>query len=243
MNEREAEQVERANASGLTPVVFVHGLWFLPSSWDRWAALFEEAGFTALSAPAGPTIPPTVEAAKAPSRRCSRTRASARSPTTSTTIIRRARRRKPRVVGHSFGGLLTQILAGRGLAQRSVALDPAPFRGVLPLPISALRSAGRARQSRQLQPRRSAHVRAVPLRVRERGRRGGGQGLYETLGPGLGRADLPGRDGEPQSVDRGEGRHEEPEARAAPDHGRSRTTRFHPRSRRRPTSSSRRTRE
>jgi pimeloyl-ACP methyl ester carboxylesterase len=49
--------------------------------------------------------------------------------------------RKPAVVGHSFGGLLTQILAGRGCAAVSVAIDPAPFRGVLPLPISALRSA------------------------------------------------------------------------------------------------------
>jgi pimeloyl-ACP methyl ester carboxylesterase len=43
-------------------------------------------------------------------------------------------------VGHSFGGLLTQILAGRGLSAASVAIDPAPFRGVLPLPISALRA-------------------------------------------------------------------------------------------------------
>ena len=49
--------------------------------------------------------------------------------------------RKPVIIGHSFGGLLTQILAGRGLAVASVAIDPAPFRGVLPLPISALKSA------------------------------------------------------------------------------------------------------
>ena len=48
--------------------------------------------------------------------------------------------RKPAIIGHSFGGLLTQILAGRGLAAVSVAIDPAPFRGVLPLPISALKS-------------------------------------------------------------------------------------------------------
>ncbi|HMG31165.1 MAG TPA: alpha/beta hydrolase, partial [Jiangellaceae bacterium] len=49
--------------------------------------------------------------------------------------------RKPAIIGHSFGGLLTQILAGRGLAAVSVAIDPAPFRGVLPLPISSLKSA------------------------------------------------------------------------------------------------------
>ncbi|MEU8934468.1 alpha/beta hydrolase [Streptomyces sp. NPDC048409] len=48
--------------------------------------------------------------------------------------------RKPAVVGHSFGGLLTQILAGRGPSAVSVAVDPAPLRGVLPLPVSSLRS-------------------------------------------------------------------------------------------------------
>jgi non-heme chloroperoxidase len=49
--------------------------------------------------------------------------------------------KKPAVIGHSFGGLFTQIVAGRGLSAVSVAIDPAPFRGVLPLPLSALRSA------------------------------------------------------------------------------------------------------
>jgi pimeloyl-ACP methyl ester carboxylesterase len=49
--------------------------------------------------------------------------------------------RKPVIIGHSFGGLLAQILAGRGLSAATVAIDPAPFRGVLPLPISSLRSA------------------------------------------------------------------------------------------------------
>ena len=49
--------------------------------------------------------------------------------------------RKPAIVGHSFGGLLAQILAGRGLAAATVAIDPAPFRGVLPLPLSSLKSA------------------------------------------------------------------------------------------------------
>ena len=60
----EAEQIERANASGKTPVVFIHGLWLLPSSWDRWAKLFEEAGYTALT-PGWPDDPETVAEAKA----------------------------------------------------------------------------------------------------------------------------------------------------------------------------------
>ena len=56
-------------------------------------------------------------------------------------VIRRELNVKPAVIGHSFGGLLTQIIAGRGLSAVSVAIDPAPFRGVLPLPFSALQVA------------------------------------------------------------------------------------------------------
>ena len=63
VTEHEAAQVQRANASGATPVVFVHGLWLLPSSWDRWVKLFEEAGFVALT-PGWPDDPETVAAAR-----------------------------------------------------------------------------------------------------------------------------------------------------------------------------------
>src|ERR1017187_4763382 len=64
ITDHEAEQVQRANASGLVPVVFVHGLWLLPSSWDRWAELFESAGYVALT-PGWPDDPDTVAAAQA----------------------------------------------------------------------------------------------------------------------------------------------------------------------------------
>src|SRR5882757_7973151 len=64
ITEHEARQIARANASGLTPVVFVHGLWLLPSSWDRWAALFEAAGYVALM-PGWPDDPDTVAEANA----------------------------------------------------------------------------------------------------------------------------------------------------------------------------------
>src|SRR5436853_4880363 len=60
----EGQQVERANATGLQPVVFVHGLWLLPRSWDRWAAVFEEAGYTTLT-PGWPDDPETVGEANA----------------------------------------------------------------------------------------------------------------------------------------------------------------------------------
>ncbi len=133
----EAEQIDRANATGLTPVVFIHGLWLLPSSWDRWAAVFEEAGFTALT-PGWPDDPETVEEANAhPEVFAGKSVGDVADHYDA--VIRRLER-KPAVVGHSFGGLLTQNVAGRGLSAASVAIDPAPFRGVLPLPISALRA-------------------------------------------------------------------------------------------------------
>jgi non-heme chloroperoxidase len=134
---RESEQVERANATGLTPVVFVHGLWLLASSWDRWAAVFEEAGYTTL-APGWPDDPETVDEANAnPQVFAGKTVGQVADHFAE--VIGKLQH-KPAIVGHSFGGLLTQILAGRGLAAASVAIDPAPFRGVLPLPISALKA-------------------------------------------------------------------------------------------------------
>jgi len=133
----EAEQIDRANATGLTPVVFIHGLWLLPSSWDRWATVFEEAGYTALT-PGWPDDPETVEEANAhPEVFAGKSVGQVADHYTA--VIARLTK-KPAVIGHSFGGLLAQIVAGRGLSAASVAVDPAPFRGVLPLPISSLKS-------------------------------------------------------------------------------------------------------
>jgi len=138
ITEHEAQQVERANATGLQPVVFVHGLWLLPSSWDRWAVLFEEHGYTALT-PGWPDDPATVEEAnKHPEVMAHKTVGQVADHFDE---IVRGLTKKPAVIGHSFGGLLAQILAGRGLSAATVAIDPAPFRGVLPLPFSALKSA------------------------------------------------------------------------------------------------------
>ena len=132
------EQVDKANATGRTPVVFVHGLWLLPSSWDRWVTVFEEAGYASVT-PGWPDDPPTVEEAKAhPEVFAHKTIAQVADHYAD--VIGRLKK-KPAVIGHSFGGLMTQILAGRGLSAVSVAIDPAPFRGVLPLPYSSLKSA------------------------------------------------------------------------------------------------------
>jgi non-heme chloroperoxidase len=138
ITEHELAECQRVNATGRPPVVFVHGLWLLPSSWDRWATLFEENGYAALT-PGWPDDPETVEEAKAHPEVFAG-KSIGQVVDHFETIIRGLEKR-PAVIGHSFGGLLTQILAGRGLAAVSVAIDPAQFRGVLPLPISALKSA------------------------------------------------------------------------------------------------------
>ncbi|MEU6139492.1 alpha/beta hydrolase [Streptomyces sp. NPDC047081] len=137
MSAHDEQQIAAANASGKTPVVFVHGLWLLPSSWDRWAAYFEEAGYAAVSL-SWPDDPETVEEANThPEVFAGKTVGQVADHLAG--LISNLDQ-KPVVIGHSFGGLLTQILAGRGLAAASVAIDPAPFRGVLPLPVSALRA-------------------------------------------------------------------------------------------------------
>jgi non-heme chloroperoxidase len=138
ITEHEAEQIQRAKASDRPAVVFVHGLWLLPSSWDRWAAFFEEDGFVALT-PGWPDDPETVEEANAhPEVFAGKSVGEVADHFES--IITQLDHSAV-IIGHSFGGLITQILAGRGVSAAAVAIDPAPFRGVLPLPISALRAA------------------------------------------------------------------------------------------------------
>jgi pimeloyl-ACP methyl ester carboxylesterase len=136
LSEREREQIEAANASGRPPVVFVHGLWLLPSSWDRWVELFEEAGYAPVAA-SWPDDPETVEEARANPDVLAKKKVGQVADHIADVIG--TLNRKPAVIGHSTGGLVTQIIAGRGLSEASVVIDPGPFRGVLPLPVSTLR--------------------------------------------------------------------------------------------------------
>jgi non-heme chloroperoxidase len=136
VSERENREIQTANASGNTPVVFIHGLWLLPSSWNAWADFFKQAGYAPLT-PDWPDDPETVEEARAnPEVLAKKTLAQVAGHTTE--VIGRLDR-KPAVMGHSTGGLLAQMIAGRGLSAATVAIDPGPFRGVLPLPISTLK--------------------------------------------------------------------------------------------------------
>src|SRR5205814_5844401 len=139
ISERENREIEAANASGNTPVVFIHGLWLLPSSWANWADFFKQAGYAPLT-PDWPDDPATVEEARAnPDVLAKKT---LKQVADHSSEIINALDKKPVVMGHSTGGLLAQMLAGRGLSAATVAIDPGVFRGVLPLPASVLRGVG-----------------------------------------------------------------------------------------------------
>jgi non-heme chloroperoxidase len=139
ITDRERDQIEGANATSATPVVFIHGLWLLPSSWANWADLFKEAGYAPLT-PDWPDDPETVQGARAePEVLAKKT---LKQVADHSTEVIRALRKKPALIGHSTGGLLAEMLAGQGLPAVTVAIDPGVFRGVLPLPASTLKSAG-----------------------------------------------------------------------------------------------------
>ena len=126
---------------GATPVVFIHGLWLLPSSWANWADFFKEAGYAPLT-PDWPDDPETVEEARAnPDVLAKKT---LKQVADHTADVIGALEKKPAVMGHSTGGLvLAQMLAGRGLSAATVAIDPGAF-AVLPLPVPRSRPVGRS---------------------------------------------------------------------------------------------------
>ena len=218
LTSRERQEIAQANTTGLRPVVFVHGLWMLASSWAPWRAFFEENGYATL-APGWPDDPETVDQARANPQVFARKSVKQVTDHMAEAIGRLSQ--PPAVIGHSFGGLITQQLAGRGLSAVSVPIDSAPFRGVLPLPVSALRSAlpviGNPANYRRAvaltyDQFRYSFANAVSESEAKR--------LYETYPvAGLGDPAVPGRHREPQSVYRDQGRHEDPAARPhAPDH-------------------------
>jgi pimeloyl-ACP methyl ester carboxylesterase len=119
------------------PVIFIHGLWLHPLSWTEWAVLFEAAGYRAL-APGWPGVPDTVEAARA--NPDSIANHGIEDVTSHYAEIINGLPAKPVLIGHSFGGLIAEKLLGQNLAAAAIAIDAAQIKGVLPLPLSSLRS-------------------------------------------------------------------------------------------------------
>ena len=213
ISERENRQIEAANASGNTPVVFIHGLWLLPSSWDNWADFFEQAGYAPLT-PDWPDDPETVEEARAnPDVLAKKTLEAGR----------RSHRRGDRQARQEAGGdgALDRRAAGPD-ARRPRPLGghggdrPGPFRGVLPLPALGAQVAGPV----LINPLNRG--RAITLTF-DQFKYGWANALdeeeakelydtYHVAGSGD-RADADGQR-QPQPLDRGEGRHEEPRPRA-----------------------------
>jgi pimeloyl-ACP methyl ester carboxylesterase len=120
------------------PIVLVHGLWLTPRSWEGWKERFESRGYEVL-APAWPGMKGEVEDIR-------------RDPSSLNGIgvaevtdhyaeIIRGLDRAPIIMGHSFGGLVTELLLDRGLGVAGVAISPAPFKGILRLPLTELRAA------------------------------------------------------------------------------------------------------
>jgi pimeloyl-ACP methyl ester carboxylesterase len=133
----ELEELDAASASGRPAVMFIHGLWLLSSSWKRWRERFEASGYVTV-APGWPDDPDTVEAARANPGVFAKKMV--RQVMEHYLEAARKLKSRPAVVGHSFGGLIAQQVAGEGASVATVAIDPAPFRGVLPVPFSSLKS-------------------------------------------------------------------------------------------------------
>ncbi len=218
ITEYEAEQVDKANATGKTPVVFIHGLWLLPSSWDRWRTVFEAAGYATLS-PGWPDDPNTVDEANRHPEVFAHKTVGQVADHFEDVIAKLTK--KPAIIGHSFGGLLTQILAGRGLVGRVGRDRPGAVPRRAPAADLGVEvGVAGARQSREPRPRGAAHATSSsgtrsPNAVTEDEAHGA---LQHVRGPGGRRAAVPGRDREPQPVDRGEGQLEEPRPRSAAHH-------------------------
>ncbi len=137
LSAHEHTEIDQANASGLQPVVFVHGLWLLSGSWDNWRKLFEENGYTTI-APGWPDDPETVEEANQDPDVFARKRI--KQVTDHYVEAIGQLKMKPAIIGHSFGGLIAEQLADRGVSAVTVAISPAAFRGVLALPLSELKA-------------------------------------------------------------------------------------------------------
>jgi len=118
-------------------VVFLHGLWLHATSWAPWVELFEDAGYTCL-APGWPGIPDTVEAARLDPE--SIADHGIDDVVQHYASIIETLLAPPILVGHSFGGMIAEKLLGMDAAVGAVAIDAAQIKGVLPLPLSSLRS-------------------------------------------------------------------------------------------------------
>jgi pimeloyl-ACP methyl ester carboxylesterase len=120
-----------------SPIVFIHGLWMHSSTWKPWMQFFSQYGYECHN-PGWPGDGATVEESRANKKAIANH--SIKQVADGYAKVIAALSSPPILIGHSFGGLMVQILLGRGLAAAGIAIDPAPIKGVWQLPISALKS-------------------------------------------------------------------------------------------------------
>lgn len=118
-------------------IVFIHGLWIHASAWQPWMDFFKQHGYDSLNPP-WPGDGATVAACRQNPDAIANRGVGEVADNYAKVISGLSS--PPILIGHSFGGLLTQILLGRGLAAAGIAIDPAPIKGVWQLPVSALKA-------------------------------------------------------------------------------------------------------
>lgn len=126
------------NTGTKPPIILIHGLWLTPRAWEHWIERYTRLGHQVL-APAWPGMEIEVEALRKNPEAMNGLGVTEVADFYETVV--REQDRPPIIVGHSFGGLIVQILLDRGLGAAGVAIHPAPIKGVLRLPLSSLRAA------------------------------------------------------------------------------------------------------
>ena len=118
-------------------IVFIHGLWIHSSSWKPWMDFFSQRGFETLNPPWPGDSSTVAQCRENPQAIANR---GVTEITDSYAKIITSLPQPPIVIGHSFGGLIAQVILGRGIAAAAIAIDPAPMKGVWQLPLSAIRA-------------------------------------------------------------------------------------------------------
>ena len=123
-------------AADSQPIVLIHGMWMTPHSWDDWIDHYKDRGYNAI-APGWPGVKDPEQIRRDPSPLKG---LGVKKMVDHYDDIIRGLDRAPIIIGHSFGGLVTQLLLERGLGAAGVVIGTAPPKGILVLPPSTLRA-------------------------------------------------------------------------------------------------------